>query len=297
MSSIAKEFEPNVSRIRHWLAFDHLRPEQGIALLVGLDADEVAVNALANWGENKRKDDAILGSGVSFLNGDTIKISHQKESVDEEGSYRERIHLYERDHFIDAEGESDYAMTKAELDLNFASVEAEAAALAAATDEAEYEMYENFLTDLEDARTRFSICVQKYRLWLQYWHSGEHLKPTPLLDFVEWALSKNLRPEWLSLEMESYLYTVRQGKGAENSAPPEKATLTFFDKTSTTYPPELDIALRAWREISTTVGKGKPKLRIMKWLDDNAKELSNEAKNRIATVVNWDKSGGATRTD
>lgn len=290
MSLIAKEFEPDVSRIRHWLTFDHLRPEQGIALLVGLDADEVTVNALANWGENKRKDDAILGSGVSFLNGDTIKISHPQKSVDEEGSYRERIHPYVRDHFIEAEGESDYAMTEAELDLNSASVEAEAAA----TVEAEYEMYENFLTDLEDARPRFSICVQKYRLWLQYWHSGEHLKPTHLLDFVEWALSKDLRPEWLNREVECYLYTSRQEKCA---APPEVVTPPIFDKASTTYPPELDIALRAWREISTTAGKGKPKSRIMKWLDDNAKELSNEAKNRIATVVNWDKSGGATRTD
>lgn len=41
--------------------------------------------------------------------------------------------------------------------------------------------------------------------------------------------------------------------------------------------------------------KWKPKARIKKWLDDNTK-LSNEAKERICIVANWDKLGGATKT-
>ena len=69
-----------------------------------------------------------------------------------------------------------------------------------------------------------------------------------------------------------------------------------FDKLSPTYPPELDLALQAWRAVSKSNDKGKPKARIRTWLDANT-ALSNEAKERIATVANWDKLGGATRTD
>ena len=73
-------------------------------------------------------------------------------------------------------------------------------------------------------------------------------------------------------------------------------TQPVFDKTSPTYPPELDIALQAWQAVSATEDKKKPKARIKAWLDSNT-ELSNEAKERVATVVNWDKTGGATRTE
>lgn len=70
-----------------------------------------------------------------------------------------------------------------------------------------------------------------------------------------------------------------------------------FDKASTTYPPELDIAVQAWKAISTTEGKGKPKARIEAWLNTNADQLSNAAKKRIEIVANWEKTGGATRTN
>ena len=72
----------------------------------------------------------------------------------------------------------------------------------------------------------------------------------------------------------------------------------LFNKSSTTYPPELDIALQAWQAVSTSEGKGKPKARIKKWLDDNfmRTELSDAAKIRISVVANWDKRGGATKT-
>jgi hypothetical protein len=75
-----------------------------------------------------------------------------------------------------------------------------------------------------------------------------------------------------------------------------KTLMANFDKTSSTYPVELDIALQAWRAVTEAEGKGKPKARIRVWLDSNT-DLSNEAKERIATVANWDKTGGATRSD
>lgn len=76
---------------------------------------------------------------------------------------------------------------------------------------------------------------------------------------------------------------------------PNKQTI-IFDKTSSTYPPELDLAIQAWQEVSSIEGKGKPKARIRKWLDDNTK-LSNTAKERIEIIANWEKLGGATSTD
>lgn len=71
----------------------------------------------------------------------------------------------------------------------------------------------------------------------------------------------------------------------------------IFNKTSTTYPPELDLAIKAWQAVSSSEGKGKPKARIKEWLDNNTKNISNEAKKRIAIVANWEKTGGATPTD
>ena len=73
----------------------------------------------------------------------------------------------------------------------------------------------------------------------------------------------------------------------------------LFDKTSPSYPLELDAAIKAWLAVSSNKEKGKPKAKIRAWLDSHAtfKKLSNEAKERIATVANWDKLGGATRTD
>lgn len=87
-----------------------------------------------------------------------------------------------------------------------------------------------------------------------------------------------------------------QSTGTNKIAPADNAAPLAFDQASATYPPELDIAVQAWRAVSTTEGKGKPKARIKAWLDTNTK-LSNEAKERIAIVTNWEKTGGATRTE
>lgn len=77
---------------------------------------------------------------------------------------------------------------------------------------------------------------------------------------------------------------------------PNNDTQELFVKADSKYPPELDLAFKAWQAVSSTDGKGKPKARIRAWLDSNTK-ISNEAKERISIVANWDKSGGATSTD
>ena len=60
-------------------------------------------------------------------------------------------------------------------------------------------------------------------------------------------------------------------------------------------PIELGYANQAWKAVTINDEKGKPKARIKKWLDENT-SLSNEAKERISIVANWDKAGGATKT-
>lgn len=122
-----------------------------------------------------------------------------------------------------------------------------------------------------------------------FWRSSnwEGMPKSPA-SFIDWALSKHIRPNWLDWAIENKLY-IPKGSIDTTSAP-------WSDKTKPCYAPELDLALRAWQAISSSEGKGKPKLRIGKWLDENHPELSDAAKLRISIVSNWHKKGGATST-
>ena len=114
--------------------------------------------------------------------------------------------------------------------------------------------------------------------------------------FIEWAISKKIRPPWLDWAIEHKLYEPNQelNSGQLNTA---NAIKTYnFDPKSTTYPIELELACQAWRAVSSTNGKGTPKERITKWLKDNT-DLSNSAIGRISIVANWKKLGGATPTN
>ena len=104
--------------------------------------------------------------------------------------------------------------------------------------------------------------------------------------FIDWAISKRLPPDWLDWAIENKLYMPNKSLNLDN---------LFFDKSQTNYPRELDFAIQAWKEVALKEGKGKPKARVKDWLDKNT-DLSNEAKERIAIVVNWEKTGGATKT-
>lgn len=99
--------------------------------------------------------------------------------------------------------------------------------------------------------------------------------------------------DWIAFFSEQLAKT-NQPEDLINCAPVISAP--SFDKDAANFPPELAIALQVWTAVSATDGKGKPKARIKAWLDSNT-TLSNEAKKRIATVANWDKTGGATRSD
>ena len=122
-----------------------------------------------------------------------------------------------------------------------------------------------------------------------FWHSGGMDNSNhPPSYFIEWAISKRIIPEWLDWAVVQKLYVPMKGKNNSQTI--------IFDTTSTMYPPELDLAIKAWQAVSSSGGKGKPKARIKDWLDNNT-DLRNEAKERISIVCNWDKLGGATRTD
>ena len=74
----------------------------------------------------------------------------------------------------------------------------------------------------------------------------------------------------------------------------------MFDVNDTKYPRELDIAFKAWQEVSKMPNiKVSPKTQIRQWLDKNYNDrvLSDAAKERIASVANWKKTGGAPTTE
>lgn len=73
-----------------------------------------------------------------------------------------------------------------------------------------------------------------------------------------------------------------------------------LDPSSPLYPQELAIALAAWRAV-TSNGQAAPdgvaaKAALMNWLGEAYPGLGKDAKERVATVANWNKRGGATRT-
>ncbi len=65
-----------------------------------------------------------------------------------------------------------------------------------------------------------------------------------------------------------------------------------LDPDSSTYSKKLDIALQAYRAVSANLVNGKTiKQQALDWINTNHREITNEAKEDIAKVVNWDQSG------
>lgn len=135
-----------------------------------------------------------------------------------------------------------------------------------------------------------SLCLAKRteREWLS--------TKSDTTEIVRWA--KALRDRLSSpVKLDFSLLVDISSTEVEASEKESLITLSnLSDKDGATYPSELDLAIQAWQAISTSEGKGKPKARIKEWLDNNS-DLKNEAKERIAIVCNWDKLGGATRSD
>ncbi len=122
-----------------------------------------------------------------------------------------------------------------------------------------------------------------------FWNSDQlENEEHPPSFFINWAVSKGMSPDWLDWACENKLYVAD-----------ENTSINYFDESDPCYALELDIALKAWKAVSVSyeesVGK-KPKALIEKWLEKNYPKLTNSARERISTVVNWDKTGGAPKT-
>lgn len=73
----------------------------------------------------------------------------------------------------------------------------------------------------------------------------------------------------------------------------QEATSWQFDDADACYPEELDIAMQAWRAVSTRRNFAlTPKQQILEWLAKHYPTLRSEQRTRIAVVCNWEKQGG-----
>lgn len=77
----------------------------------------------------------------------------------------------------------------------------------------------------------------------------------------------------------------------------------FMDVKHDHFAPELALAVSAWRALEgSTVVNRSPKAAIQGWIDANPNswhgpgELSGSAKERIVTLVNWKREGGAPKS-
>jgi hypothetical protein len=71
----------------------------------------------------------------------------------------------------------------------------------------------------------------------------------------------------------------------------------FSPDDGITYPEELRAALEAFVAVRSTPLRGRsPKAALLAWLETNKPDLSANARERIATVANWQPTGGAPKT-
>jgi hypothetical protein len=123
-------------------------------------------------------------------------------------------------------------------------------------------------------------------------HSGEtdYVIWETLIDVDElkrWLLSRNCKPPFFF--------------GADASNTPD-----YLEPKNPNFSPEIAAAIKAWEAIQDSeLRKGKSaKTAATEWLETNYRELglihngkrSGSAIERIATIVNWETSGGAPKT-
>ena len=153
--------------------------------------------------------------------------------------------------------------------------------------------FENILGEYENILAQIRISYLRLKAFSE--NSGQQRKYDTPRAYIDWALSKQFKPLWLDWAIEHKLYVPEQEMNTNKLDAADTEKTYTFNQESTTYPIELDLACQAWRAVSSTNSKGKPKARIEKWLKDNTK-LSDSAMERISIVANWEKTGGATTT-
>lgn len=106
----------------------------------------------------------------------------------------------------------------------------------------------------------------------------------PPVRFLAWAQSIDFKANW---------FDWAKGRAL---LPDELNPMTapFFDVESADYPELLAIAVRAW-DHARSVTAGTPKQRIERFLSERYSHLTESARSAIASVANWQKSGGRPR--
>lgn len=119
------------------------------------------------------------------------------------------------------------------------------------------------------------------------WDSCDHdpsQRRTPAF-FVRWAESREFDVEWAAW--------AREHEFLERDAPATEPP--YFDADSEDYPELLHVAVRAWDHAKNGTG-GTPKQRITAFVSDRYPHISDGAKEAIALIANWQKSGGRPKT-
>lgn len=120
----------------------------------------------------------------------------------------------------------------------------------------------------------------------RYFVKPEHLKWHDLLFLTESVLS------------ESEILERQKALWRQIGLEPAISEFGVEERDKGEWPEELDIALITWRAArnSVEVAEGaKPRAYMLAWLETNYPNLSDEARRRIATVANWDKTPGQSK--
>ena len=183
--------------LQHWFRFGNLEPERGIALLLGLEADDTQLAALADWGKDKKRDWEILTSGILMLSGNVLKLPPNPTLAPSKPLYREPYIAEEVERDFE-ERQVGYASTEAELDAFTAYMAAEEATFLKHRDQAEQEWLRRADEDMDDLEYVFGEIVMEYKKWLSYWESDLSIHPAAvgLSYYITWAKSKDFTPEW-----------------------------------------------------------------------------------------------------
>lgn len=144
------------------------------------------------------------------------------------------------------------------------------------------------------------------------------IKPFDLLEMVKngviaWKTDRHMELAFLFdlKDLQSIFFTKTDVEAFEKEHPeylpqnapyvtPQGEIPPYLCNKHVSFSKELFIAIEAWLAIYDTPGglnpEKKHKKQILSWLEKHHSDLSQEAKNRIATMVNADNKGGAERT-
>lgn len=127
---------------------------------------------------------------------------------------------------------------------------------------------------------------------------GDHRSELVDIPYViDWASSKGIEIDWFDwANSRGYLNSGTQIQGVKNQRD-NKSAPDPLDNKSNSYSEELAIAIQIWSKLQEQeIIRKTPKRAALELLEQNYEYLSEDAKERIAKVVNWNKKGGSPKT-